>query len=212
MSRGKFLVFEGIDGSGKSTQVRLLASRLVKDGMRVHVTQEPTYSPIGTLIRNAMNGRTPLDDRVIGSLFVADRLDHLVNQVDGVLKLLDEGWWVISDRYYLSSYAYHAKSLGLDWVSAANRVSSDQLQPDLTFYLRVDPEVGAHRVSRGRAVTEKYERLDRLRDVASAYEVALEDYTRAALTVVLDGLRPSQEISLDVWRAVRTLSADSSRP
>ena len=101
--RGKFIVFEGIDGSGKSTQVRILQERLKAAGVYCDTTMEPTGSPIGSLIRQVLTGRLKMDKRVIASLFTADRLDHLLNDVNGILAEINQGITVISDRYYFSS-------------------------------------------------------------------------------------------------------------
>src|SRR5665213_3456608 len=134
MKKNFFIAFEGIDGSGKSTQVKLLAERLEKAGLKVHTTFEPTESPMGKLIRDVFNHRMEADHRTIAALFVADRLNHLLNKTNGILKMLDEGYTVITDRYYLSSYAYQSPYMDLDWVIAANSLSADLLRPDLNIY------------------------------------------------------------------------------
>ena len=106
--RGRFIVFEGIDGSGKTTQIQLLKNRLQQEGIECYSTREPTDSPIGSLIHQIMTGRVRSDNKVIAALFVADRLDHLLNPTDGILEKIGSGISVISDRYYFSSYAYHS--------------------------------------------------------------------------------------------------------
>ncbi|MBP9197347.1 MAG: dTMP kinase, partial [Saprospiraceae bacterium] len=98
-----FIAFEGIDGSGKSTQVKLLAEYLAQSGHKVYTTFEPTDSRIGVMIRDIFNHRMEGDQRVIAALFAADRLNHLLNSQDGILKKLKEGYTVITDRYYFSS-------------------------------------------------------------------------------------------------------------
>lgn len=100
MKKNLFIAFEGIDGSGKSTQVKLLTDHLIKAGHKVYATFEPTDSPIGSLIRSIFNHKLEADHRVIAGLFVADRLDHLLNKSNGILKKLEEGYTVITDRYY----------------------------------------------------------------------------------------------------------------
>ena len=134
MKKNLFIAFEGIDGSGKSTQVKLLTDSLKKAGHKVYSTFEPTDSPIGSVIRNIFKHRIEADHRVIAGLFVADRLDHLLNKTDGILKKLEEGYTVITDRYYFSSYAYHGTHMSLDWVIEANSLSADLLRPDLNIH------------------------------------------------------------------------------
>ena len=75
---GKFIAFEGIDGSGKSTQIEYLTEKLKKENIYYYTTMEPTDSPIGSLIHQIMTGRVKTDNKVIAALFVADRLDHLL--------------------------------------------------------------------------------------------------------------------------------------
>jgi dTMP kinase len=142
-ARGAFIVFEGIDGSGKSTQARLLAARLQDAGVPVHQTAEPTNGPVGTLIRNGFNRRVDLDDRVIASLFVADRLDHITNAHDGMLGIVERGTTVLCDRYHLSSQAYQASDVGSDWIASSNSISTELMLPDLTIYLDAPRRIGS---------------------------------------------------------------------
>ena len=98
--RGRFIVFEGIDGAGKTTQIELLAKRLQQEGRRVFRTAEPTESVSGGLLRDALSGiskRTPTE---LAALFVLDRIFHNTNPVNGIEKMLADGLDVICDRYY----------------------------------------------------------------------------------------------------------------
>ena len=121
--KGNFIAFEGIDGSGKSTQIGLLAERLKKEGIRCYTTMEPTNGPIGSLIRQVMTGRIRMDNKAIAGLFAADRLDHLLNEVDGIAAKMEGGMTVLADRYYFSSYAYHSVDMPMEWVVKANEQS-----------------------------------------------------------------------------------------
>ena len=85
MQKNLFIAFEGIDGSGKSTQVKLLADKLEALGHQVYSTFEPTKSDIGKMIRTIFSGKMEADHKVIAALFAADRLDHLLNKTDGIL-------------------------------------------------------------------------------------------------------------------------------
>ena len=126
MKKNKFIAFEGIDGCGKSTQVKLLSEQLSRQGHKVYITCEPTDSAIGKIIRSIFKHEMEADHRTIAGLFVADRLHHLLNKTDGILKKLSEGYTVITDRYYFSSYAYHGAHIDMDWVIEANRLSAEQ--------------------------------------------------------------------------------------
>lgn len=173
MSKPLFIAFEGIDGSGKSTQVSLLADHLQTLGHRVHCTAEPTTRPIGKMIRDIFAGRQPADHKVIAALFAADRLDHLLNEDDGIMKKLREGSTVLCDRYYLSSYAYHSVHMPMDWVIEANRLAAETLRPDVHLFIDADPEVCMDRIRKHRETTELYETLGNLKQVKGKYAEAI---------------------------------------
>ena len=135
MEKGKFIALEGIDGSGKSSQIGPLVKRLEGLGVPCRETREPTGGPVGSLIRQIFTGRVTADNRVIAALYAADRIDHLVNEVDGLCSAIDSGITVVSDRYYFSSYAYHSVDVDMDWVIQANALSAQLLRPTLTVFL-----------------------------------------------------------------------------
>src|SRR5690554_4018885 len=109
-----FIAFEGIDGSGKSTQIALLRSRLESLGYQVHQTCEPTTGPIGRMIRDIFSGKMEGNHHTIAGLFVADRLHHILNKKDGLIAQLTRGHVVLTDRYVLSSYAYQGAHVDLE--------------------------------------------------------------------------------------------------
>ena len=201
-AHGAFIVFEGIDGSGKSTQARLLAARLQDAGVPVHQTAEPTNGPVGTLIRNGFNRRVDLDDRVIASLFVADRLDHITNAHDGMLGIVERGTTVLCDRYHLSSQAYQASDVGSEWIASSNSISTDLMLPDLTIYLDVSPEVALERLASGRTTTDRFEVDERLRAARERYTEAIERADEVVVTVDAD--RSTDELAEAVWHEVST--------
>ena len=194
----KFIAFEGIDGCGKSTQVRLLADRLKQEGYQVYTTFEPTDSPIGSLIRNIMKGRIEADHKTIAGLFLADRLDHLQNSTNGILKKLNEGYTVISDRYYFSSYAYHGVHMPMDWVIRANSLCAELLRPDLNIFIDIDPELSMKRMDDGRHAQELYETLDMLQQVRTNFFEAFEQLKDVEKVFVTDGDRPQEAVADDI--------------
>lgn len=198
-----FIAFEGIDGSGKSTQARYLAQKLGDKGYKVYTTFEPTDSPIGSVIRNIMKGRIAADHKTIAGLFVADRLDHLLNEVNGIMKKLAEGYIVISDRYYFSSYAYHGTHMDMDWVIAANSMSACILRPNLNIFIDVSPEVSLHRINNNRAEIELYETLDNLNKVREMYLKAFEKLNDVEQIVLLDGDQDKEQIASAIWDEVQ---------
>ena len=202
MEQGKFIALEGIDGSGKSTQIKRLVERLTGQGVACHATREPTGRPVGALIRQALTGQTPLDPRVIAALYAADRIDHLVNGEDGLLSLVERGVTVVTDRYYFSSYAYHSVDMEMDWVIGANSVSAGLLRPTLTVFLDVSVELAMERIRRGRDRVELFEREDRLRRTRSLYFEAFERLRGTETVAVVDGGGAEDEVADRVWAAV----------
>lgn len=205
MMKNLFIAFEGIDGCGKSTQVKLLAEHLEKSGHKVIVTCEPTNNPIGLMIRNIFNHRMEADHRVIAGLFVADRLDHLLNKNDGILKRLEEGYTVISDRFYFSSYAYQGTHMPLDWVIQANSLSTALLRPHLNIFLDITPEVGMNRLAARKSAIELYETIDNLTKVKAKYMEAFEKLKGVEQLFITDGNRAPGEIAQDIQQEVARL-------
>ena len=202
MERGKFIALEGIDGSGKSTQIKRLAGRLTEMGINCHATREPTGRPVGALIRQALTGQTPLDPRVIAALYAADRIDHLVNGEDGLLSLVERGITVVTDRYYFSSYAYHSVDMEMGWVIGANSVSAELLRPTLTVFLDVPVERALERIRRGRDRVELFEREDRLRQTRTLYFEAFERLKGTEAVAVVDGDGSEDQVARRIWAAV----------
>ena len=209
MKKNLFIAFEGIDGSGKSTQVELLAERLKQEGHKIYSTFEPTDSPIGAIIRNIFRHRIEADERTIAALFVADRLDHLLNKTNGVLKKMEEGYTVITDRYYFSSYAYHSVHMPLEWIIEANSLSAELLRPDLNIYIDVDPETGIKRLNNGRSLIELYETVDNLRQVREKYKEAIDHLKFQEQVLVVDGNRPADIIAAEIWKEVAHIGVES---
>ena len=204
MSDNLFIAFEGIDGSGKSTQVRQLAAFLESRGHRVYTTCEPTDNPIGRMIRDKFSHRMEADQRVIAALFVADRLHHLLNLQDGIMKKLQEGYTVITDRYYFSSYAYHAAhDIDMNWVIEANRLSANLLKPNFHLFLEITPEKSMERILKGRTEIEMYETLDNQKQVYKQYHKAFELLKDAENVISIDADQSPEKVTLDMIRQVQ---------
>lgn len=205
VNKGKFIAFEGIDGSGKSTQIRLLNERMKKEGIHCYTTMEPTDSPIGSLIHQIMTGRIKTDNKVIAGLFVADRLDHLLNDINGIVNKINEGTTVITDRYYFSSYAYHSVDMPMDWVIKANEQSSNILRPTVTIFIDISADVAVERIAKNRQHQELFEKKSRLVKVREKYFEAFEKLKDEERVVVVDGSRSEQEIADDIWEKINTM-------
>lgn len=202
IKKNLFIAFEGIDGSGKSTQVKLLSEKLKKAGHKIYPTFEPTDGPIGSVIRNIFKHRIEADHRTIAGLFVADRLDHLLNKTDGILKKIEEGYTVITDRYYFSSYAYHGTHMSLDWVIEANSLSAELLRPDLNIYIDITPDISMSRLANSRSSMELYETKENLKNVREKYLEAINLLKFKENVFITDGNRATEEIAEDIWNEI----------
>ena len=201
-NKGIFLALEGIDGSGKTTQLQKLTARLAQLNIKHYSTQEPTGGPVGSLIRQILTGRTLADNRVMASLFVADRLDHLLNNVDGISQKIDAGVCVLTDRYYFSSYAYHSVDVDMDWVIQANALSAQLLRPTLTVFLDVPVETALERIHKNRFVEEIFDGADRLRKTRELYFRAFRRLSGVENVAVVDGAGTEAEVAARIWAAV----------
>lgn len=206
MKKNLFIAFEGIDGSGKSTQVKILTQQLEEQGHKVYKTFEPTDSDIGLMIRKIFSHKMKGDHKTIAGLFVADRLNHLLNTTNGILKKLAEGYTVITDRYYFSSYAYHAAHMSMDWVIQANALSAELLRPDLNIFIDISPEESMQRIKKGREHVEMYETLDNLKKVKKLYYEAFDKLKNEEKVCIINGERTETEIAADVWQQVQKIN------
>ncbi len=204
-----FIVFEGIDGSGTSTQIKLLAERLAEGGAAV--TAEPTSGPTGLFLRRMLAGEFSVDARTAAYLFAADRCEHVYGK-GGILEAAACGT-VISDRYLFSSLAYQSVSCG---DGLPEMLNSGFPLPSLLFYLAVAPEVSMARVcGRGNA-REIYENTDFQRKTAALYEKVISGYEgtekgKGMNVVRIDAGASIGSIAETVWSKVREYGLDGKR-
>jgi dTMP kinase len=189
-----FVTFEGLDGSGKSTQVELLRAHLEESGREVVATREPGGTQLGEGIRELLLGGTEISPWAEAALFAAARAE-LVAEV--IRPALERGADVVCDRYLDSSLAYQgiARGLGVDRVLALNTDAIRGLLPDVTFLLLIDPEEAALRSGEASDRIER-EGGDFLREVDKAYRELGSIF--AGRIVTLDGSSPADEIAKEV--------------
>lgn len=213
-TRGRFVVIEGIDGAGTTTQVARLTDRLREMRVPVRATREPSDGPIGTLARQVLTGRVVVPGgrapgwATMALLFAADRMDHVESEIDLVLA---EGGVVVSDRYDASSLAYQSVSSGassrdtVEWIRSLNRYVR---RPDLTVVLDLPPDVAAERrASRGEAA-QLYEQNEVQRALAAFYRDLPVHMPRDRI-VVLDGSGSVDEVHARVWAAYQKSAASA---
>lgn len=192
-SGGRFIVLEGIDGSGTTSQCRALAAVIeARSAHPVLITHEPSSGSIGRLIRARLAADSaPLDPHAMALLFAADRLDHVQNEIEPVLAA---GGTVLCDRYLLSSWTYQALSCDRAWVETINRVAR---WPDLTFVIDVPVDVAQARIARRAqaegVAAEIYDRRELQLQVAAGYETLLAESRPGVHRI--DGTRPVAEVT-----------------
>lgn len=214
MIEGDFIVIEGIDGAGTTTQTRMLGAWFRSRGLPVHLTREPTDGPVGSLIRQALThrlvvagiaGPRPPSWSTMALLFAADRLDHLESEV--VPNILD-GVTVVSDRYDLSSLTYQSATAPdssadavVTWVRSINARAR---RPNLTIVLDVEPEVAAARRRERASTAELYEDNSLQQTLAELYRRA-EALVPGDNIVHIPGNQSADAVHAAVVRAVMAL-------
>ncbi len=198
-----FIVFEGGDGSGTSTQLKLLERKLAETphAPPYSIGFEPTDGPIGLLIRSALCGKTKLRPETVARLFAADRGEHLY-AADGVVERAGRGELVVSDRYVPSSLVYQGLSCGSD---LPGKLNEDYPRPELILYFDVDPREAIRRIG-GRETKDEFETLDFQLRVRECYAQVLADYAASGTRIAkIDASRSVEEVSRDIWREVSEL-------
>lgn len=201
----KFIVIEGLDGSGKTTQIHMLSQSLRAMGRQVAETAEPTTNATGGLIRDALSGFTPRTGGEIAALFMADRVAHNVNPVNGIEALLRAGKDVICDRYYYSSLAYQGYVSDPDWVFHMNVDAPEIRKPDLCVFLDLDDEACVRRMEQGRSYREIYENEDTLLAVRKRYFDAFRRLEGRDRIRIVNADRTPGKVAEDVLAAVREI-------
>lgn len=204
--RGKFIVFEGIDGAGTTTQIERTATFLKEKGYRVHTTAEPSRGPIGAMIRQILDGRIVSDDgtlpdpKTIALLYAADRIDHLENEVT---PYLDKGYIVLSDRYYISSLVYQGDfTEDLAWVTEINRYA---YPADLTLLFTISGIDAFKRLNENRSFLDCYEKEAYLIAFAQKYDSICASLKKKENILIVDAMVNIDDVSRQIQNHIATL-------
>lgn len=195
-----FIVFEGLDGAGTTTQTRLLTQWLTQRGVLVHPTAEPSTGTIGQLIRQFLKqtDNAALDPHALALLFAADRMDHVHREI---VQMQSKGYVVISDRYVYSSLAYQSIELsepdGIDWVFQINRHAPT---PDVVIYLRLaNLAEGQRRITARGGEKERFDDADRQAQVHATYERVLASRNEV---IVIDATQSIETIQHEIQNRI----------
>lgn len=187
----RFIVVEGLDGAGTTTQMKALAESFDKGGVNCHATFEPTSSALGNLVRSVLRKEVVTTPLALAMLFSADREDHLHHPISGITERLSRGEVVISDRYLFSSLAYQSVDCGFERVSALN----DFPLPKYIVYIDTPVEACLQRIDsreQGRELFEKQEFLNKVKD---NYELVFSDLPQDVRLIRIDGKLGKEEIT-----------------
>lgn len=200
MQKGRFIVFEGIDGSGLTTQAELVKKYLEKEGWVVYLTKEPTDGPSGAQIRLALAKRVNISPEALALLFAADRMDHLN---EDIIPKIESGVTVLCDRYYLSSFAYQLVDMDIEWL---RQINSKCIKPDLTILFEIPPLISQRRMKQQRWHVELYEEIEKLKEVQWNYKTMAETLQHERENIeVIDGNRPINTVKKDVINSVEKI-------
>jgi len=191
--KGKFIVFEGIDGAGLTTQAELLEKHLKNKKYEVVLTKEPTNNLIGGIIRAALKKEWITSNRTLQLLFSADRAHHLEKEI---IPALENGKIVVSDRYFISTIAYGMVELEKDWLKALN---SKFLLPDIIFIIDVPVEVSIERIKASRFGFELFEERKKLEKIRNNFLELSKEYKNC---FVINGNRSIEEVHKEIVKIV----------
>ncbi len=199
-----FIVFEGIDGTGTTTQLDALKKRYETASSCVHFTCEPTQGEIGRLIRRSLRGEITLTANSMARLFAADRGEHLYGE-NGIVSLTASGTAVFSDRYLFSSLAYQGEAGDPELSVELNQHFP---LPEYLFYFDIESETAMNRVEKRAGKLEIYEKREFQKKVRMRYAdiIASFEKTEPDMQVIrIDASLPISEITEKIWSIVRNL-------
>ena len=196
--RGQFIVFEGIDGSGKSTQSQMLSDYLVSKGRKVHMTRQPSDRFVGKAIREVLEKRQVVPPQSLAAMFLADRYDHILGE-GGILSYLESGVDVICDRYFWSSFAYHGLDMEIPFVIDLHKEIFELLMPDITFFIDLKPADAIARIAKRSAQRDLFEKESLLTTIRQNYIFAFEQFADTKI-VKIDGNQSLEKVHGDLVR------------
>jgi len=202
-----FIVLEGLDGSGKSTQISLLSERMVSLGWPHTVTREPSDGVIGSLVRMSLTDNS-LTNEARALLFAADRYQHVH---DVITPALEMGKHVLCDRYYYSSMAYQADGVGaLSRLVDYNQVVMTNHKPDMIFFLDVSPEKCMSRIGARNQETAIYENLARLQEDRERFFCAFDRVEEDVTVIDCENSKEAQVLEI-LWQHIYAGATTSTK-
>ena len=201
----KFIVFEGLDGTGKTTQIRLLAEHLRRGGETVFTDAEPSPLPTGRFLRQMLSGEFPSSPWANAALFFADRVNQNLDPENGIIKHLQNGDTVILDRYYYSTFAYQGHETDMKWAMDLHFGCPALTKPDLTLFLTMPPEKCMERIEANRRADqmEIFETVETLTAVSRQFDAVFDALRDRDNIVYIDADGTVEQVHERIVAAVR---------
>ncbi len=195
-----FIVIEGLDGAGTTTQLKILSKKLAEMGKNVFSTFEPTDGEIGRLIRRVLRHEVEIDKKSLAILYSADRNEHVFGK-NGILEKLEEGQTVISDRYFYSSYAYQLLDADYDFIRNLNDYPSPE------YLIFIDPPVDTclERIIKRADEAELFEKKELLIKVRKNYQKCFERMDKKTKLIHIEGIFDIEETSQKIFQGLNLL-------
>lgn len=197
-----FIVIEGLDGAGTTTQLKKLSQKLIQLNQDVYITNEPTSRPIGALVRKVLAGEFKTTALTLAKLYATDREDHIYNKEDGIIHQLDANKIVISDRYFYSSLAYQGITCNFETVKNLN---SEYPHPQILFYIETPVEECIKRIDNRGEKKDIFEKQDFLEKVNNNYNKILKNIPNTVNLVKIDGTLSIDEITEIMFNSVKNI-------
>ncbi|MCI8554393.1 MAG: dTMP kinase [Clostridiales bacterium] len=198
LEKGKFIVFEGLDGCGKTTQLKLLQERMstICRERKCFETREPSDSVPGLICRGISKESIFVEPETEALLYAADRNEHVLKEL---LPQLNRGNHVLCDRYYFSNFAYQTLSSDMERLLAYNQPAMERLRADVTIFIDVSPEECEKRRSLKRASKELYEKVEQAKIIRENYFAAFERLKDSERVEVINGEGSVSQIFENIW-------------
>ena len=197
-----FIVFEGLDGAGTTTQIRNLARYYEFNSREYYITNEPTSNPIGELVRKVLQKKVVTTPEALALLYAADRNDHLYNPSYGIVRLLEEGRIVLSDRYFYSSIAYQSVECSKELVRTINNFPA----PEFLIFIDTPVDDCMKRIEKRGEEKELFDRAEFLTAVRKNYLEELENLPEGVNLLVVDGRKSIEDTEREIRQYLSSFS------
>lgn len=197
-----FIVFEGLDGAGTTTQIRNLARYYEFNRREYYLTAEPTDNPIGQLVRQVLQKKVSTTPEALALLYAADRHDHIFSESHGILRMVEEGKIVISDRYFYSSIAYQSVECNPDFITMINQYP----QPEFIIFVDTPVDVCMERIEKRGGEKELFDRASFLSLVRENYLRAFSALPEGVKLIMVDGAMQEDEVESAIRSSLAAFS------